>query len=102
MNPSKLLGTRLMILARVTGQLIVRLNLFSNGNCPLDWNSIFYANPLLKKNIQFDMKYLFEYLISEGSSKARVKSRERLYERYFLIQVTCNMNTKGQTWNENI
>jgi len=48
------------------------------------------------------MKYLFEYLISEGSSKARVKSRERLYERYFLIQVTCNMNTKGQTWNENI
>jgi len=40
--------------ARVTGQFIVRLILFSIGNCPLDWNSIpmFYANPSLQKNIQ--------------------------------------------------
>ena len=24
------------------------------------------------------------------------------YERYCFIQVTCNMNAKDQTWNENI
>ena len=33
------------------------LKLFSNGYCPLDWNSnpMFYANPLLQKNIQSDI-----------------------------------------------
>jgi len=30
-------------------------------------------------------------------------SRENAYyERYCFIQVTCNMNAKVQTWNENI
>jgi len=29
-------------------------------------------------------------------------SLARLYEQYCLIQVTCNMNAKGQTWNEDI
>ena len=44
-------------LARVTRQFIVRLKVFSNGYCPLDWNSnpMFYANPLLQKYIQSDM-----------------------------------------------
>ena len=39
------------ILARVAGQFIVCLKLFSKGNCPLDWNSnpMFYTNPLLQK-----------------------------------------------------
>jgi len=46
-----------LILARVTRQFIVRLKLFLNGYCPLDWNSnpMFYANPLLQKNIQSDI-----------------------------------------------
>jgi len=50
------------ILARVTGQFIVRLISSSNGNCPLDWNSnsMLYANPLLQKNIQPDMNYIFK------------------------------------------
>ena len=45
------------ILARVTRQFIVRLKLLSNRYYPLDWNSnpMFYANPLLQKNIQSDM-----------------------------------------------
>jgi len=40
------------ILALVVGQFIVRLKLFSKGNCPLDWNSnpVFYTNSLLQKN----------------------------------------------------
>jgi len=40
-----------LILARVTGQFFVRLKLFSNGNCPLEWTSksMFYANPLLQE-----------------------------------------------------
>jgi len=38
---------------------------------------------------------------------ARVSTSERsrenvYYERYCFIQVSCNMNAKGQTWNENI
>jgi len=41
------------ILARVTGLFLVRLKLFSNANCPLDWNSnpMFYANPLLQNTL---------------------------------------------------
>jgi len=40
------------ILAQVTGQFIVHLKLYSDGNCPLDWNSnpMVYVNPLLKKH----------------------------------------------------
>jgi len=30
------------------------------------------------------------------------RSRENHYERCCFIQVTCNMNAKGQTWIENI
>jgi len=46
---SRVLGT--FKIARVTGQFIVRLKLFSNGNCPLDWNTnpMFYANQLPQK-----------------------------------------------------
>jgi len=49
-------------LARVTGRFFVGLKLFSNGNCPLDWNlnSMFHANPLLQRNIQSDMIYIFK------------------------------------------
>ena len=45
------------ILTWVTSQFNVRLKLFSNGYCPLDWNSnpMFYANPLVQKSIQSDM-----------------------------------------------
>jgi len=45
------------MLARVTGDFIIRLKLLSNGNCPLAWNlnPMFCANPLLHKNIQSDM-----------------------------------------------
>ena len=53
-NPPRL---RLIHIARVTRQFIVRLKLFWNGYCLLDWNSnpMFHANPLLQKNIQSDM-----------------------------------------------
>ena len=53
-NPPRL---RLIHISRVTRQFIVRLKLLSNGYCPLDWNSnpMFFANPLLQKNIQSDM-----------------------------------------------
>ena len=45
-QPCCVLGS--FILARVAGQCIVRLKLFSKGNCPLDWNSnpMFYTNSL--------------------------------------------------------
>jgi len=37
----------------------------------------------------------------EWSSSER--NRENAWcEQYFLIQVTCKMNAKDQTWNENI
>jgi len=50
------------ILARVTGQFIVSLKLFSNGHNPLDWNSnpIFHANPLLQEDIESVMNYIFK------------------------------------------
>jgi len=50
------------ILARVTGQFIVRLKLFPNGNCPLDWNTnpMLYANPLLQKKMQPDINYIWK------------------------------------------
>jgi len=53
-NPLRL---RLIHISPVTRQFIARLKLFSNGYCPLDWNSnpMFYAKPLLQKNIQSDM-----------------------------------------------
>jgi len=49
--------------------------------------------------------------MAEGSSDsnawARSKARANVLERkpykwYFVIQVTCKMNVKGQTWNKNI
>jgi len=40
------------------------------------------------------------FLEGPGASE---RSRENVYyKRYCFIQVTCNMNAKGQTWNENI
>ena len=58
------------ILARVTRQFIVRLILFWNGYCLLDWNSnpMFYANPLLQKTFNLVLIKLKKYLIAEGSS----------------------------------
>jgi len=46
------LSTRLIPMILVTGQFFVRLKLFSNWNCQLDWNSnsVFYGNPLLQKH----------------------------------------------------
>jgi len=42
-------------------------------------------------------------LIDVSEESTSEQSRENAYyERYCLIQVTCNMNAKGQTWNENI
>jgi len=42
-------------------------------------------------------------LMNEPEQSASKRSRENAYyERYCFIQVTCNMNAKGQTWNENI
>jgi len=38
-NPLRLGLTGSFILARVTGQFIVRLKLFSNGYCPLEFKS---------------------------------------------------------------
>ena len=41
--------------------------------------------------------------MDEPEQSASERSRENAYyERYFSIQITCNMNAKGQTWNENI
>jgi len=40
-------------------------------------------------------------LTGEPEQSASKRSRENAYyERYVLIQVTCNMNAKGQTWNQ--
>jgi len=59
------------------------------------------------KNIRSDMNYIKKYSIPEGSSGSNKwpeqSASERLrenayYEWYFLIQVTCNMNAKGQAW----
>jgi len=42
-------------------------------------------------------------VMDEPEQSASERSRENAYyERYFSIQITCNMNAKGQTWNENI
>jgi len=42
-------------------------------------------------------------LMDEPEWSASEQNRENAYyERYCFIQVTCNMNAKGQTWNENI
>jgi len=41
--------------------------------------------------------------MDEPEQSVRERGREyAYYERYYFIQVTCNMNAKGQTWNENI
>jgi len=41
-------------------------------------------------------------LMDDPESSASERSRENAYyERYCYIQVTCNINAKGQTWNEN-
>ena len=41
-------------------------------------------------------------LTDKPEQSAREWSLENAYyERHFLIKVTCNMNAKGQTWNEN-
>jgi len=41
--------------------------------------------------------------MDEPEKKASERNRENAYyERYCFIQVTCNMNAKDQTWNENI
>jgi len=53
----------------------------------LDWNSnpMFYANPLLQKNVQSDMNYIFEdpllhraaRALPDDRSKARANEGER-------------------------
>jgi len=80
---------------------------------PLDWtsNPMFYSNALLQKHlVRYELcfkKYLTAKDSSDTNGWARVNhertSRENVYyERYCSMQVTCNMNAKGQTWNENI
>jgi len=73
------------------------------------------ANVLYKsiasKNIQSDMNYIFKkYLITQDRSGCNRSAREKrelsrenaYYKRGCFIHVTCNMNAKGQAWNENI
>jgi len=58
------------------------------------------------------MKYIFKNAQLQRAARALTDEPEQIaserswentyYERYFLIQLTCNMNAKGQTWNENI
>ena len=41
--------------------------------------------------------------MGEPEQNASERNRDNAYyERYCFIQVTCNMITKGQTWNENM
>jgi len=63
------------------------------------------------QTIPSDELYLKKYLIADGSSgsngqtrilRERTYSRNAYYEWCFVIQVTCKMNGKYQTWNENI
>jgi len=74
------LRPRLIISARVTGELFVRLKLFSNGNCPLDWNSnsMFYANPLLQKMLNL-IWIIFRGQL--GLIRSPSNARESVFER---------------------
>jgi len=67
-EPEKICVLGSFILARVTGQFIVRLKLFSYGNYPLEWNSnpMPYGNPLIKKTFWCG-SYYKKYLIAKGS-----------------------------------
>ena len=63
------LRTMLIHIARVTGQFVVRLKLFLNGNCPFEWNSnpMFYSNPLLQNAFILTQTYFKKYLDAEGN-----------------------------------
>jgi len=55
-----------------------------------------------KHSIRYELCEPDKTLMNEPERSARERSRENTYyERYCFIQVTCNMNAKGQTWNEN-
>ena len=44
---------------------------------------------------------IYTYLYIYKSASERIR-KNAYYEQYFLIQVICSMNAKGQTWNDNI
>jgi len=87
--------------------------IFLEWELSTDWNSntMLSANPLLQKTINLIWIIFRKHFIADGSSgsngwaqeSASEINRENAYcEWYFMIQVTCKMNAKGQTWNENI
>ena len=92
-NPPRL---RLIHISPSYQTVHLRLKLFSNGYCPLDWNSnpMFYANTLLQKNIQSDMNEIEKILNCRGQLGLQWMSR--CCERYFFIHVTCKLNAEGQ------
>ena len=79
-TPINPLRSRLIISARATGQFFVRFKLFSNGNCPLDWNSnsMFYANPLLQK--MFNLIWII-FTGQLGLIRSPSNARESVFER---------------------
>jgi len=92
---------------------MVRLKLFSK--CELSTGLNFKSNVLYKSiaskthSVRYEL-YFKNFLSAKDSSDCnewargkREQSRENTYyEWFYFIHVTCNMNAKGQTWNENI
>jgi len=69
------------ILARVTRQFVARSKLFSNGNCPFDWNSnpMLSANPLIQKHIQSETD-IYLFMTRHEVQSMDTHSAERKYE----------------------